>query len=109
MVGDLAIAQGAADLAGAARAVASMPEDDLTGVEARPGPTRRCRMKLAVGNQVCLRPLFCAFLAPKRFRAGALSRAQTPDRIPTTPDLRTAPAGRQPEPRCASFAHGFEN
>ena len=53
-------------------------------------------MKLAVGNQVCLRPLFCAFLAPKRFRAGALSRAQTPDRIPTTPDLRTAPAGRQP-------------
>ena len=36
MVGDLAIAQGAADLAGAARAVASMPEDDLTGVEAPP-------------------------------------------------------------------------
>ena len=37
-----------------------------------------------------------AFLAPKHFRAGALARAQTPDRIPTTLDVRTALAARRP-------------
>jgi hypothetical protein len=45
-----------------------------------------------------------AFLAPKHFRSGALARAQTPDRVPTTLDVRAALAGRQPDAQLVAKA-----
>jgi hypothetical protein len=95
---DLALAQGAAHFARTARAVIDMPEDDLAGVQARAlayGAVHADRDWWATKTACDL--YVVAFLAPKHFRSGALTRAQTPDRIPTTLDVRTALAGRQPD------------
>jgi hypothetical protein len=95
---DLALAQGAASFASAARAITAMPEDDLEGVKAR---ARAYEAVHAEGGWWAIKTAcdlyVAAFLAPKHFRTGALERAKTPDRIPTTLDMRTALAGRQPD------------
>jgi hypothetical protein len=102
---DLVLAQGTADFAGAARAVASMPEDDLAGVEARARAYQAVHGERGWWATKTACDLYvAAFLAPKTFRAGGLSRAQTPDRIPTTLDLRTAFAGQQPDPQLVARA-----
>jgi N-6 DNA Methylase len=102
---DLALVQGAAALARAARAVATMPEEDLADVEAR---ARAYEAVHAEGGwwatktacDLCV----AAFLAPKHFRSGALARAQTPDCVPTTLDVLTALAGRQPDAQLVAKA-----
>jgi hypothetical protein len=112
---DLAVAQGAAHFAHAARALTAMPEDDLAGVHARALAYEAVQAERGWWAAKTACDLYvAAFLAPKHFRTGALVRAQTPDRIPTTLDVRTALAGHQPDPQLvakavelASFARAF--
>jgi hypothetical protein len=102
---DLATAHGAVHFARAARAVIAMPEDDLQGVQAR---ARAYEAVHAEGSWWAAKAAcdlyVAAFLAPKHFRSGGLARAQTPDRIPTTLDVRTALAGRQPDAQLVAKA-----
>jgi hypothetical protein len=101
----LDLTQGESDFARAARAVIDMPEDDLAGVQARArayGAVHADRGWWATKMACDL--YIAAFLTPKHFRSGALARAQTPDRVPTTLDVRTALAGRQPDPHLVAKA-----
>lgn len=102
---DLSIVQSAALFAHAARAVTAMPEDNLAGVQAR------ARAYEAVyadrgwwATKTACDLYVAAFLAPKHFRAGALARSQTPDRIPTSLDVRTALGGAQPDAQLVAKA-----
>jgi hypothetical protein len=97
---DLALAQGASNLARAAQALGAMPEDDLAGVQAR------ARAYAAVhsdrswwATKTACDLYIAAFLVPKHFRAGALARARAPDCVPTTLDVRTALMDREPDSR----------
>jgi hypothetical protein len=102
---ELAFVQGAVHFAGAARAVAIMPEDDLAGVEARARAFQTVhghRGWWAIKTACDL--YIAAFLVTKRFRPGPLARAQSPDRVPTSLDVRTALAGRQPDPHLVARA-----
>ena len=102
---DLAIAQGAAHFARAARAVTAMPEDDLASVQARARAYEAVHADRGWWATKTACDLYvAAFLAPKHFRSGALARAQTPDRVPTTLDVRTALAGRQPDAQLVAKA-----
>ena len=102
---ELALAQGVAHFADAARAVALLPEDDLAAVEVRArayqavhGARGWWATKTACDLHIA------AFLAPKHFRAGALIRAQSPDHVPTTLDVHTALTGRQPDAQLVANA-----
>jgi hypothetical protein len=102
---ELAFAQGTVQIAGAARAVAIMPEDDLASVEARARAYRAVHGERSWWATKTACDLYvAAFLAPKQFRAGALARAQTLDRIPTTLDVRTAFTGKHPDPQLVARA-----
>jgi hypothetical protein len=95
---DLAVAQGAAHFVRAARAITAMSEDDLAGVQARARAYEAIHADRGWWASKTACDLYiAAFLAPKHFRSGALARAQTPDRIPTTLDVRTTFAARQPD------------
>jgi hypothetical protein len=95
---DLALSRGADDLVRAARAVAAMPEDDLASVRARARAYEAVHAESGWSAKKTACDLYvAAFLSAKHFRVGALARAQTPDRVPTTLDVRTALAGRQPD------------
>ena len=102
---DLAIVEGTAHFAQAARAVIAMPEDDLAGVQARVRAYEAVHVDRGWWATKTACDLYiAAFLAPKNFRAGALARAQTPDRVPTTLDVRTALASRQPDAQLVAKA-----
>ena len=102
---DLALAHGAAHFARAARAITAMPEDDLAGVQARARAYEAVHADRGWWATKTACDLYiAAFLAPKHFRTGALARAQTPDHIPTTLDVRTALAGRQPDAQLVAKA-----
>ena len=82
-----------------------MPEDDLLAVEAR------ARAYAAVHDErswwatkTACDLYIAAFLAPKQLREVGLERMKTPDRIPTTLDMRTALAGKQPNPQLVARA-----
>lgn len=103
--GDLMAGLNGGGMARAAHAVTVMPEDDLAGVHAR----ARAFEALYADQSWWAKKTACdlylaAFLVRKRFRSGALARAQTPDRVPTTLDVRTALAGRPPEPQLVANA-----
>jgi hypothetical protein len=102
---DFAMAQGTAALVRAAQAVAEMPEDDLAGVQARARAYEAVHAERDWWATKTACDLYvAAFLAPKHFRSGALVRAQTPDHVPTTLDVRTALAGRQPDSQLVAKA-----
>ena len=102
---DLAVAQGVAHFVRAARSVTAMPEDDLAGVQARARAYEAVHADRGWWATKTACDLYvAAFLAPKHFRAGALARAQTPDRIPTTLDVRTALAARLPDAQLVAKA-----
>ena len=72
---DLAIAQGAAHFASAARAVTGMPEDDLAGVRARARAYEAAHAERGWWATKTACDLYvAAFLTPKYFRSGALAR-----------------------------------
>lgn len=101
----LALGEGATAFARAARAVRDMPEDDLAGVRARARAYDAAHAEHGWWTTKTACDLYvAAFLAPKHFRNGALARAQTPDQIPTTHDVRTAFAGHQTEPQLVAKA-----
>jgi len=92
---NLALARGVADLARMARAVSAIPEDDMAGVEARARAYKAAHAEQGWWATKTACDLYiAAFLAPKHFRSGGLERAKTPDRIPTTLDVRSSLAGR---------------
>jgi hypothetical protein len=92
---DLALAQNVAGFARAARAVSAMPEDDVGSVRARALAYEAVQTERGWWATKTACDLYvAAFLAPKRFRTGALERARTPDRVPTTIDVRSALAAR---------------
>jgi hypothetical protein len=102
---DLAIAQGAADFVSAVRAITAMREDDLAGVQARARAYEAVHAERDWWASKTACDLYVgAFLAPKHFRSGVLARAQTPDLIPTTLDVRTALAGRQADAQLVAKA-----
>jgi hypothetical protein len=102
---DLVAGLGAADLAGSAREIAAMPEDDLTGLHAKAHAYEALHAKRGWWSKKTACDLYmAAFLVRKEFRAGALSRAQTPDQVPTTLDVRTALSSRQPDPQLVARA-----
>jgi hypothetical protein len=101
---DLAITQ-RADFARTARAVTAMLEDDLAGVQARARAYEAVHAEHGWWATKTACDLYvAAFLASKHFRSGALTRAKTPDRIPTTLDVRTALAGRQSDAQLVTKA-----
>jgi hypothetical protein len=92
---DLALTQGAAEFVRAARKVAAMPEDDVAAVQARAQAYAGVHADRGWWATKTACDLYvAAFLAPKRFRAGALERARSPDLVPTTLDVRASLAGR---------------
>jgi N-6 DNA Methylase len=102
---ELALTQGAANFVRAARAIIAMPEDDLAGVQARARAYATVHADRGWWATKTACDLYvAAFLAPKHLRSGALARAQTPDRIPTTLDVRTAVDGRQPDAQLVAKA-----
>jgi hypothetical protein len=102
---DLLADLSAADLAGPAREVAAMPEDDLAALQAKARAYEALHARNGWWSKKTACDLYvAAFLAKKECRTGALARAQTPDRVPTSLDVRTALAGRQPDPQLVARA-----
>ncbi len=94
--GDLLGRLSTGNLARRAQAVRAMAEDTPEDVERR----ARAAAALQTAEGWGARKLACdlyvaAFLRRKAFRTDGLARAQTPDRVPTTLDVRTALGGGQ--------------
>ena len=103
--GDLVAHLAAAGLAWEAAAVLAMPEDDVAALQRKADAYSRLRAQGGWGARKLACDLYVsAFLRKKVFRTAGLARAQTPDRVPTTLDVRTALTGRQPDPRLAALA-----
>jgi hypothetical protein len=91
---ELALAKGAAEFAREAHAIATMPEDDVAGVQARANAYAQLRKRPGWWSIKTACDLYvAAFLTPKRFRAGAMAQAKNPDLVPTTRDVRAALSG----------------
>ena len=73
-----------------------MPEDNLAAVQARARAYEAVHADRGWwATKIACDLYIAAFLVPKHFRSGALARAEAPDRVPTTLDVRAALAGRQ--------------
>jgi hypothetical protein len=102
---ELSLALDGAQFAGAAHAVASMPEDSLTAVEARADAYAAVHGERSWWQTKTACDLYIAsFLAAKEFRVSSLERMKAPNRIPTTLDVRAALAGKQPDPQLVAHA-----
>jgi hypothetical protein len=85
--------------------VSAMPEDDVASVRARARAYEAAQAQRGWWATKTACDLYvAAFLVPKLFRSGALARAQTPDRIPTTLDVRAALDGRQDDAQLVAKA-----
>ncbi len=103
--GDLVAHLSQQSLARAAAAVAAMPEDDVDALARKAQAHERLRAQEGWGARKLACDLYVsAFLRRKAFRADGLARAQTPDRIPTTLDVRTALTGGQGDARLVATA-----
>lgn len=103
--GDLLAALSADALARQAQAVLSMPEDDVAGVQTKARAYAKLRGEAGWGARKLACDLYiAAFLRTKAFRTDGLARAQTPDRVPTSLDVRTAVSGGQADPRTTAMA-----
>ncbi|MCF4127897.1 Eco57I restriction-modification methylase domain-containing protein [Methylobacterium sp. SyP6R] len=103
--GDLLGHLSARDLAREAEAVRAMPEDDVAALAAKAAAYSRLRAQSGWGARKRACDLYVvAFLRRKSFRTDGLARAQTPDRVPTSLDVRTALTGGTPEARLCALA-----
>lgn len=103
--GDLIAHLSQQSLARAAAAVAAMPEDDVDALARKAQAHERLRAQEGWGARKLACDLYVsAFLRRKVFRTDGLARAQTPDRIPTTLDVRTALTGGQGDAQLVATA-----
>ena len=103
--GDLAAGFTGAELAREAERVLSMPEDDLEAVEKKRAAYEGWRKGRSAQHRWIAADLYvAAFLRPKRFRETGMARANAPDCVATTVDVRAALAGRIAQPETVAAA-----
>jgi hypothetical protein len=95
--GDLAAGFTTGNLAQQAAKILDMPEDDVAEIDKkRQAYEGWLKGKDAQRGWMAANLYVAAFLRPKRFRKFEMARANVPDRVPTTVDVRAALAGRIP-------------
>lgn len=103
--GDFIAGLATGDLARDAQVVMAMAEDDVVSIKRKADAYAAVRAKAGWGARKLACDLYVsAFLRKKTFRSDGLARAQSPDCVPTTLDVRTALAGRQPDPQLVTLA-----
>jgi hypothetical protein len=103
--GDVVAGYTPGNLAHQAERILDMPEDDLGDIEKkRQAYEEWLKGKDAQRGWMAANLYVAAFLRPKRFRKSEMARANTPDGVPTTVDVRAALSGRILHPETAAAA-----
>lgn len=105
---DMVAGLAAGELARQAERLHAMAEDSLADVKTKAEAFARFRQGAGWGARKLACDLYVgAFLRKKQFRLAmgeGLVQAKNPDRVPTTLDVRTALAGRQPDGQLTAMA-----
>ncbi len=103
--GDLAAGFTESEIVREAERVLALPEDDVEDIETKRQAYEGWRRgKAAARGWMAANFYVAAFLRPKHFRKSEMARANVPDRVPTTVDVRAALAGRVPHPETLAVA-----
>jgi hypothetical protein len=104
-LGSFATGYTGADLAREAERVLALPEDEVDEIERKRAAYEGLRKSKSAGAAWIAADLYvAAFLRPKRFAEVGMARANIPDRVPTTADVRAALSGRIAHPETVAAA-----